>query len=112
MNNILKSLLAVAFVATLSSFANAQSPVITQPYLLASTNASSTISSTNVFQSVFAKPTGTQKRASCTIQNNGSNNMWVFFGAIASATKTTSVVLTVGQAGLPAPNRADHRGAP
>jgi hypothetical protein len=72
----------------------AQSPVVTQPSSQAATNFSSTIAVTNTFQSVFA---ASAKRQGCSIQNNGSNTMWVFFGAIADATKAKSFLLGVGQ---------------
>jgi hypothetical protein len=58
-------------------------------------NESSTIATTNTFQAVFPS---NLNRQGCTIQNNGTNSMWVFFGATASATKGTSVVLAAGQA--------------
>lgn len=77
--------------------AQAQSPVITQPYGVTTQNSSTTIASTNVFQSIWVAPTNTRGRASCTVQNNGTNSMWVFFGPIASATKAKSVVLAAGQ---------------
>lgn len=75
---------------------HAQQPVVTQPYLVQSTNNSSTIQSTNVFQSVFLL-SGAQKRAACTIANYGANTMFVYFGPIASATKATSVQLAANQ---------------
>ncbi len=58
---------------------------------LVTNNISSTIASTNVFQSVQAAAVG---RSGCTIQNQSTaNSMWVFFGPIASATKATSIIL-------------------
>lgn len=75
----------------------AQSPVVTQPYNVTSFNASGTIAVTNTFQSIWVANTNTRGRAGCTVQNNGTNSMWVYFGPIASATKGASVVLTVGQ---------------
>lgn len=59
-----------------------------------STNASSTITLGGSYQSVFASNT---KRQACTIQNNGTHTMWVFFGPIASATHNTSIALAAGQ---------------
>ena len=57
-----------------------------------STNGSTTITLTNTFQSVFVAV----KRGGCAIQNNGTHTMWVYFGAIANATKAGSVVLSGG----------------
>lgn len=80
------------------SFANAQSPVVTQPYRVINNNASSTITVTNTFQSIWVADVAINTgRTGCTIQNNGTNTMWVFFGPIANATKGTSVVLAAGQ---------------
>lgn len=79
-----------------SPSAHAQNPVITQPYVVTSSNASGTISVTNTFQSIWVADTTITGRVACTIQNNGTNSMWVFFGPIANATKGTSVVLSAG----------------
>lgn len=58
---------------------------------LTSTNLSSTISVTNTFQSIQASTAG---RKGCLIQNQSTTNaMWVFFGAIGSATKASSFIL-------------------
>lgn len=88
----------LSFLALNVSFANAQNPVVTIPNPVVSDNASSTITVTNIFQSIWVKDTTTTGRTACTIQNNGTNTMWVFFGPIASATKGSSVVLAAGQA--------------
>lgn len=85
-----------AFIGTESAFAQAQ-PVITRPYNATTNNASSTIASTNTFQSIWAADTTTVGRTSCTIQNNGTHTMYVFFGPIASATTSNSVQLQAGQ---------------
>lgn len=61
---------------------------------LTSTNLSSTIAVTNTFQSIQVLTAG---RNGCAVQNNDTNSMWVFFGAIGSATKAKSIVLTTGQ---------------
>lgn len=61
---------------------------------LTSTNLSSTVAVTNTFQSIQVLTAG---RNGCAIQNNDTNTMWVFFGAIAGATKAKSVVLAAGQ---------------
>jgi len=75
------------------------STVTTLPSLRQTTNASGTIAVTDTFQSIWAAQNGpSAPRTNCLIQNNDSNNMWVYFGPIASATKATSVVLAPGQA--------------
>ena len=72
------------------NFAHAQQSVFTLPSNRLSTNASSTIAVTNTFQAVFSSNTA---RENCLIQNNGASNMYVFFGAIASATLNNSIML-------------------
>lgn len=62
---------------------------------LTSTNLSGTVAVTNTFQSIQVSTAG---RNGCTVQNNDTNSMWVFFGAIGSATKAHSIVLAAGQA--------------
>lgn len=74
----------------------AQSPVVTTPYAVTSTNNSSTIAVTNTFQSIWIANITNRGRAGCTIQNNGTHNMYVFFGPIASATLSNSVIITAG----------------
>ena len=74
-----------ALLLLLAPSALAQNPptkLSTQP------NASSTIIGTNSFQPVFAQNGG---RGGCTIQNNGSATMYVFFGPLANATLTNSI---------------------
>lgn len=94
-----KLLVLLLWALFLPTIALAQNPVITQPYPVSSNaNASSTIAVTNTFQSIFAADTTKTGRVACTIQNTGTNPMYVFFGAIASATIATSVKLTAGQA--------------
>lgn len=95
----MKKILLLLWALLLPTIALAQNPVITQPYPVSSiVNASSTIAVTNTFQSVFAADTTKTGRVACTIQNTGTNSMYVFFGAIASATIATSVKLAAGQA--------------
>lgn len=72
----------------------AQQVVQTVPSARTSNNASSTIAVTNTFQSLWASNSA---RGGCSIQNNGANSMWVFFGPIANASKATSVVLAANQ---------------
>lgn len=94
----MRYLLSILVLALSISFANAQNPVITLPNPVVSDNASSTIAATNTFQSIWVLDTAVTGRTACTVQNNGTNTMWVFFGPIADATKGKSVVLTAGQA--------------
>lgn len=61
-------------------------------------NQSSTVAVTNTFQQIFAASTNTTGRVSCTIQNTGTNSMYVYFGATADATIAKSVKLIAGQA--------------
>lgn len=62
-----------------------------------------TIAVTNTFQLILAAGSSltstTQPRSACVVQNNGSNNMWVYFlktGGTA-ASKAASIVLQPGQ---------------
>lgn len=70
--------------------ADAQTPVVTQPVPRISNNNSGSVSVTNTFQSIWV---ANVNRLSCTIQNNGTHNMYIFFGPIANATLTNSVIL-------------------
>lgn len=94
MRKMKKVLLGLGFALSLVGTAFAQQAVVTQPISRISTNASGTIGSTGVFQSLW---TQNSVRAGCLIQNNGANVMDVFFGPIASATAAKSVVLAPGQ---------------
>lgn len=76
----------------------AQAPVLTQPLTATTTNASGTLAAGATFQSIWAAVTSVRGRAGCTIQNNGSHSMYVYFGAIASATTSNSAILAAGQA--------------
>lgn len=78
------------------SLSLAQSPVITQPYGATVLNSSSTIASTNTFQSIWAASTSKTGRVDCIIQNNGSASMFIFFGAMVNATTPNSLTLTSG----------------
>lgn len=64
------------------------------------TNASGTVTSTNVFQSVFADVplvAGKQGRTWCLVQNVDSNTAYLFVGAIASATVTAAFAIGPNQ---------------
>lgn len=53
-----------------------------------------TITVTNTFQSIITQNTN---RRGCTIQNTGTHTMFVFFGAIGSATTSNSIQINGGQ---------------
>lgn len=94
----MKRILLSVWFMVLASAALAQSPVQTQPLNVTTQNGSGSITATNTFQSVFAAISGTQaRRTSCTVQNNGTNKMFVFFGTLATATTPTSVQLGPAQ---------------
>lgn len=99
-----KLLLVSALALMVPLGARAQSPVVTYPNPVTSVDASSTITVTNTFQSVFTAAGGTGSaraaRQGCLIQNNGSNTMWVFAGPIANATKATSFQLIAPTTGV------------
>lgn len=100
LNSKMKTLSAIVGLSLgvlFSTSALSQSPVTTQPRGVTTLNSSSSIAVTNTFQSVFAESTNTPGRLNCTVQNTGSNDMYVFFGPIASATIAKSVKLASGQ---------------
>lgn len=68
-------------------------PVLAQTYPVRSYNLSGTITVTNTFQTVQAQ---NQNRASCTIQNNGTHTMYVYFGSGVSATTASSANIAAG----------------
>lgn len=72
------------------SYSLAQTPVVTQTSKFSNANASADISSTNTFQSIWAS---NSNRNDCVIQNNGAASMYIYFGAIASATTPNSLSL-------------------
>lgn len=76
----------------------AQEKVFTLPSPLVNVdNESSTIAVTNTFQQIFPASTATTGRVGCTIQNTGTNSMYVFFGTTAAATIAKSIKLVAGQ---------------
>lgn len=91
----MKRLSALLLLLALSAPAFAQQNVFTLPYPAPSNGSTAgVIVSTNTFQQAIpAFPT----RRGCTIQNNGTNNMRVFIGAIGSASTTNSFILAAGQ---------------
>lgn len=98
---IKKLLLAAAVLIALPFGAvEAQQPgiVTTQPLGVSPTqNSSAAISVTNTFQTIWTQSTNSRGRLGCTIQNkSASNTMYVFFGAVASATTPTALNLAPG----------------
>lgn len=92
-----------------ASGAIAQTPVTTLPTVRSGvTNSSSTIAVTNTFQALFVANTS---RLACTIENTGTNAMYVFMGATADATTATSVKLVAGQAFYCGYNGLTYQGA-
>jgi ABC-type amino acid transport substrate-binding protein len=59
----------------------------------AAINASTTIAVTNTFQTVFSR---NPSRQGCSIQNTGTNSMYVYFDVAANATIAKSVKLSAG----------------
>lgn len=93
----MRYIIAALFISLFSTFAFAQTPMITKPYGVTSNNQSSTITTTNTFQQIFPASTGNTGRSSCTIINRGTHAMEVFFGPIASASLGVNTVpLAVG----------------
>ena len=93
----MRFLLALLLWASCAFSAIAQTVVKTQPLAVNSSNSSSTIAVTNTFQSIWSQSTTQRGRAGCTIVNYGTNTMWVYFGAIANATKANSIQLAANQ---------------
>lgn len=83
-------------------------PVQNLPNPRVVTNVSSTVAVTNTFQALLSANTG---RLECTIQNTGTNAMYVFFGATADATVATSAKLTAGQSAYCTVNNVNYLGA-
>lgn len=89
-------LLAVLFWVIGASFAFAQTALAVRPYATTISNSSLTVTSTNVFQSIWNASIAPIGRTDCIIQNNGAANMYVYFGPIANALTTNSLTLASG----------------
>lgn len=92
---MLRKLFVAVFLGLLGTMpAQAQQTVISaRP--VSSQVLSSTIAVSNTFQSIqVAIVPSVGVRQGCTVQNTGSNDMWVYFGPIASATKNAGYRLT------------------
>lgn len=92
----MKRFLSIGLLLASVSFSFAQSPVITSPQGSNIVTGSSSITVTNTFQSIFAASGSNTGRMGCTVQNNGTHTMFVFFGPIANATTSNSVQLSAG----------------
>lgn len=93
------ALCGIALGLLLALPAEAQTTVITQPQGVTTNNVpSASIASGGTYQSVFAADTSSRGRVACTVINYGTHTMYVFAGAIASATHARSVQLAAGQA--------------
>lgn len=98
------SVLSLALTVLLyGQSARAQQAVVTSPTggTTSGGNASSTIVATGVFQLLFSAASplagGASTRRGCTIQNNGTHNMYVTEGlGIAASTLTNSAILAPG----------------
>lgn len=95
---MIKKFLAALLLAALPSLALAQGAPTSFPPTLTGTVVSGTIATSNTFQNVWAAVPlgGQQRRLGCALQNQGTGNMQVFFGPIASATTSNSFNLAVG----------------
>lgn len=89
-------IIGLIFLALGASFANAQNPVVTQTYPATAYITSSTISTSNIFQSIWPPSLATTGRTDCLIQNNGAATMYIYFGAVADALTTSSLQLAAG----------------
>lgn len=93
----MKRLLLILLMVLGVSSAYAQNTVVTRPQGVTSYNAASTVAVTNTFQSIWAASTTLTGRTGCIVQNTGNNPMYVYTGAIASATIAKSFKITAGQ---------------
>jgi len=85
-------LVAALLIAPLA--AQAQQYVRTTPASTTTTDASGTISATNTFQKVLSSNV---TRSGCTIQNNGSHNMFVTENrGLSGSSLTNSTILAPG----------------
>lgn len=90
----MKKLVLALIIALAPGLALAQGQqVITTPSMAVSVDASSTITTTDTFQSLQGLISSPNRRLGCLIQNNGTHSMYVFNGAIASADKAKSFTI-------------------
>lgn len=101
-------LLVLFLLVAMPAFAQQGQPVQNLPNVRVVTNVSSTVAVTNTFQALLA---ANANRLDCTIQNTGTNAMYVFFGAAASATIATSAKLVAGQSAYCTVFNSTYQGA-
>jgi hypothetical protein len=100
----MKKFLILALLLLSPQLAYGQAKVFTLPSPITSQlNNSATIAVTNTFQPVFVASTSITGRTACTIQNTGTNPMYVYFGLsqtsiLSEATIANSIKLSAGQA--------------
>lgn len=95
-------LLYIGLALALASSAVAQVP--TSPFrTLSDTSASSTITTTNTFQQVFAllSPSTAPSRAGCLIINTSLHRMWVYFTRTAEAVNLAKTFATAQLLAIP-----------
>lgn len=86
----------IVFLAAVAATwpAKAQGIVATTPFQATTAITSGSITSTNTFQSALAS---NASRRGCLLQNLGSNTMFVYVGALTSATTPQSLQLSTKQ---------------
>lgn len=101
----MKKILAVLFLTFVSTMAYGQAS--SRKTIVPDATSPGIIGFNGVFQHVFAAPNpalidkqgnvAPEVRSACSIQNNGSHPMWVFFGPITSANPTAAVTVMPGK---------------
>jgi len=97
----MKRLLLALGLCLWASYCYAQTAAVTIPKEVngSNNNASGTITTPNVFQDIWVVPPNATivNRTGCTITNNGTHNMYVYFGKKANATTSNSNIIVPGQ---------------
>lgn len=86
----MKKILIAFIVGIIPALAFAQAPVQTFPLPRTISATGTTIVVTNKFQSALV---AAPNRVNCIVQNNGTHNMFVYFGTLANATTSNSIIL-------------------
>ena len=86
-------ILGIALALGVAFNAYGQTPVVTTPSGAIIHNDSTTIITSNTFQSIWSASTQSTGRIDCIIQNNGAASMYIYFGPIANATTPNSLIL-------------------
>jgi hypothetical protein len=81
------------FSGTIGSVTQGTSPWVTAPATATTTIVGSTIAASGVFQTALA---ASATRLGCTLQNQGASPMYVFPGALGSATEAASFIVAPG----------------